>query len=155
MSVPIAFSSGQESKSFEVRMARPVCPEIEQNQQELRIDDYLKAYTTTGRPPQPFQPGISAPGVVPFEPRKWTPITSMEELPTSQAFHNLKNEGTAAAATGDSEYHSITFDVRYSGFSFEVSFLLLSRSPVLMSILGTTMLRLLQRPTTSTIKHSF
>lgn len=53
----VVAAPGSESKSFEVRILLKTCRNIELGTvipQELRIDDYIKAYRSTGRPPQPF-----------------------------------------------------------------------------------------------------
>ncbi|KAJ7597606.1 hypothetical protein C8J56DRAFT_818250 [Mycena floridula] len=100
----IAFTAGPESKSFE----------------EVRIDDYLQAFTSTGKPPAPYplipptpQQQMMLKLPPPFEPHgiPVTAITEAAKLPAAQAWIPTNNAGDI--------YHSITADIQYSKYSFE------------------------------------
>ncbi|KAG2357173.1 hypothetical protein BDR07DRAFT_1421148 [Suillus spraguei] len=108
-------------------------PEPEQSFEELRVKDYIKAYTATGRPPAPVPdlpntpnaryalglppifspiqiestPSISATGIVAKK-----PITNPSDLPTIQVFQPTKTpiEG---------HFQSITAQPTFSSFSYE------------------------------------
>lgn len=108
-------------------------PEPEQSFEELRVQDYLKAYTATGRPPAPVpdQPLTTnarhALGLPPpFSPIQIesTPsmstavvaaekaITTSSDLPTIQIFQATK-------IPIDGQFQSITVQTTFSHFSYE------------------------------------
>lgn len=108
-------------------------PEPEQSFEELRANDYVKAYTATGRPPAPVPdlpntpnarhalglppifspipiestPSISPAGIVTEK-----PITSPSDLPTIQVFQPTK-------IPIDGQFQSITAQTTFSLFSYE------------------------------------
>ncbi|KAJ7592355.1 hypothetical protein C8J56DRAFT_932937 [Mycena floridula] len=99
--LPVAFASGPESKSFE----------------EVRIEDYLAAYMSTGRPPAPYplipptpqqQQMLKIPP--PFEPHS-IPATVAKEVPAIQVW--------SATKAGNEDFYSITCENPYSLYSFE------------------------------------
>ncbi|KII95479.1 hypothetical protein PLICRDRAFT_693684 [Plicaturopsis crispa FD-325 SS-3] len=109
--------------------AAQVAPE--KSAEEFRIDDYIKAYSTTGRPPAPCPPLPSgereriALGLPPlFRP---TPVKATDEdsntaangpadgssLPATQLYHTL------ASNPGGDVWHTITVQSEYSNYSHE------------------------------------
>ncbi|KAJ3792811.1 hypothetical protein GGU11DRAFT_812330 [Lentinula aff. detonsa] len=115
MSIPAALVAGPSQKSYE----------------EVRIDDYLLAYQTTGKPPLPCpqEPVLTheraARGLPPlFEP---TPIPSSSSDPTSennesspewQLFVETKSPSGLRSSLMD-KLQCITAAEQYAGFSFE------------------------------------
>ncbi|KAL0579409.1 hypothetical protein V5O48_002580 [Marasmius crinis-equi] len=101
--ISVASEDGSGQKSFE----------------EVRIDDYLKAYSTTGRPPQPCpqEPKLPAEraalGLPPlFEPTKISKTSNVSDLPEWQTF-------SAPLSSAEGSIYSITALNEYSAFSFE------------------------------------
>jgi len=105
--------------------------------QEVRIDDYIKAYTTTGRPPPPIpeEPADESQrkllGLPPlFEPVPFKlndegvpellaqPFTKSTEIPDAQEFTLRRIESE--------KYHAMSCMLEYSNFSHEVRLLYLS-----------------------------
>jgi hypothetical protein len=126
--------SSSSTKDYEIFMStvqKP--PESEQSFEELRVKDYIKAYTATGRPPAPVPdlpntpnarhalglppmfspisiestPSISSTGTVAEK-----AITNPSDLPTIQVFQATKSpiEG---------QFQSITAQPTFSFFSYE------------------------------------
>lgn len=88
----------------------------------MRIEDYLKALSATGKPPAPCPAQPTAPasravlGLPPlFQPHSIedppTP-TTISEIPAAQVF--------TPSRIADETFYSITANVKYDGFSFEV-----------------------------------
>ena len=103
--------------------------------QEQRIQDYIKAYQTTGRPPQPVPStpaGASerlALGLPPlFEPYvdqiTTGAILTLEALPEVQTFTPSKLEGETASSGRQEEYQNIVLQKEFYHFSPEVSSLI-------------------------------
>lgn len=135
MSLPECFLPGVAVQSFEVRVSQLALLATITNTQgkEVRIADYLKAYTSTGRPPVPFvgtstfQPHISpSESAVPLSastsfgsvvsPASATsPAPLPGPIPTAQSFASFRADGEV--------YQSITADPSYRGHSFEVRLL--------------------------------
>jgi len=131
----------EREQSFEVRQTS-ITPSLQLSilhLQELRVDDYLKAYITTGRPPPPVphlpdtpkarealglpplfhpirtesSPSASTSALPSVSPVHEKVITSPSELPTIQVFQTTK-------AVPNEQFKSITAQATFSHFSFEV-----------------------------------
>ncbi|KAF9261382.1 hypothetical protein L218DRAFT_870199 [Marasmius fiardii PR-910] len=102
--IPLALQEGPSQKSFE----------------EARIDDYLKSYSATSRPPQPCpqvpksQSERAALGLPPlFEPTSISKSSNVSDLPDWQTL-------STPLSSPEGTLHSITALSDYSAFSFEV-----------------------------------
>ncbi|KAK1228840.1 hypothetical protein PQX77_008107 [Marasmius sp. AFHP31] len=103
VSIPLALQDGPGQKSFE----------------EVRIDDYLKAYQTTGRPPPPCpeEPKLPAEraalGLPPlFEPTLISKTSNVSDLPEWQTF-------TSPLSSPEGMLHNLSALNEYSAFSVE------------------------------------
>ncbi|OAX35528.1 hypothetical protein K503DRAFT_745810 [Rhizopogon vinicolor AM-OR11-026] len=108
-------------------------PEQEQSFEELRAEDYLKAYMTTGRPPPPVLDQPETPkarealGLPPlFSPIavESSPSTSTSELPAEKAITSPSNLPTiqlfqTTKTVLDERFQSITAQPTFSWFSLE------------------------------------
>lgn len=133
--------------------------------QEFRIDDYIKAYSTTGRPPAPCPPLPSgereriAVGLPPlFRP---TPVKATDEdsntaangpadgssLPATQLYHTL------ASNPGGDVWHTITVQSEYSNYSHEVRFRVLFHAAVVFMSLARNYVTMRTRTVTSSRQH--
>ncbi|KAJ3893653.1 hypothetical protein GG344DRAFT_63587 [Lentinula edodes] len=117
MSIPATLEAGPSQKSYE----------------EVRVDDYLLAYQTTGKPPlpcpqEPVLPHLRAARGLPplFQPTVTT--NSSTEAPTTNELQNslpewqLFVETKSASGPGSSlmdKLQSITAAEQYAGFNFE------------------------------------
>lgn len=99
--------------------------------QEQRIQDYVKAYQTSGRPPQPvpqtptdagerltlglpplFEPYVEQPG--------GTIVQNLTDLPEAQLFTPVRIEGDPPGS-GIVVFHNIVLQKEFCHFSTEVS----------------------------------
>ncbi|KAG2338274.1 hypothetical protein BDR05DRAFT_1062851 [Suillus weaverae] len=130
----MALSSSSSMKDYEIFMStvqKP--PEPEQSFEELRVKDYIKAYTATGRPPAPVPdlpntpnaryalglppifspiPIESTPSISPIGIVTEKAITNPSDLPTIQVFQTTK-------IPIEGQFQSITAQPTFSLFSYE------------------------------------
>lgn len=135
MSVPASYNSAEPEQSFEVSPFTPLSVTIHSSfdHQELRIADYIKAYTTTGSPPAPSPPEpVDASTRISLElPLLFQPYTEVEKVPGTllPSAGIPQNSETAPASVGiDEVFISITCADEFSGHSFEVSLCNLSNT---------------------------
>uniref|UniRef100_A0A0W0EZK2 Uncharacterized protein n=1 Tax=Moniliophthora roreri TaxID=221103 RepID=A0A0W0EZK2_MONRR len=111
MCIPVALQEGAGGKSFE----------------EVRINDYIRSYSTTGRPPPPCpqEPKLPAEratrGLPPlFEPIVITKTANVNDLPEWQVVPNggtSSTEGTLYSITAGGEYVAFSFEeLRYHAY---------------------------------------
>jgi len=108
-------------------------PEREQSFEELRVEDCLKAYMTTGRPPPPVpdQPNtpkareaLGLPPLFRSIPLESSPSASTSELPAENAVASSSDLPTiqvfqATKSVLNEQFQSISAQPTFSSFSFE------------------------------------
>ncbi|KAJ4480247.1 hypothetical protein J3R30DRAFT_3370995 [Lentinula aciculospora] len=116
MSIPAALEAGPSQKSYE----------------EVRIDDYLLAYKTTGKPPLPCPqepvlaheraarrlPPLFQPTVLPAHSTSEVSTGNNDSLPEWQLFAETRSSSGPGSLTMD-KLQSITAAEQYAGLSFE------------------------------------